>query len=217
MTPAERAGLVIGERYVFYKNDKTDCYFDIGDAVILHYDNDTSCLEFKRVSDNKIQFVDINDVKKEETMTTATTEELIQQAMQQQAEATKTIEALQLKLKEEQDDSVENVFEFGANSGCILFSGNKQKMEVHQGLLIVLSSYAGYKSSADFKWVPIKREDLEPGDVAYRTDFSNSVCGDFDMVCAIVDSKSYYRIVSDENVCKYDCIYKYWYKLTPID
>lgn len=102
------------------------------------------------------------------------------------------------------------------SKGEILFNGCKQSLTVNsQGLYIVYSVncdanlYIDY--SVAFVWIPCKREDLNVGDTAYRTDMEildNEATG----ICKILNNDEYVSVDGKETYLGRSN-WNNWYKL----
>ncbi len=141
----------------------------------------------------------------------------------------KDIEEAEAKLKEARKrlDNYKPVeyYEIHENTpitrtGGIIFNKRKQCLRylpVAKTWVVEATDYEFANGTKDFVWVPIKREDLKPGDVAYRTD---GIPSDEEFkyeggVCLILDSKKYTHIKNEEDVSTNILTFTYWYKLTP--
>ncbi len=107
-----------------------------------------------------------------------------------------------------------------SGAGNIIFNGRLQVLKYTpccSTWCVCLDQKGFINLSDEFVWVPIKREDLKPGDVAYRTD---GIPSDDEFkykggVCLILSSKKYTYIKNEENVNTSSLTFNYWYKLTP--
>ena len=104
------------------------------------------------------------------------------------------------------------------SSGDILFNGDKQSLYIDEGLYSVCSNPSGYQNCKDeFVWIPCKREDLEEGDTAFRTNKLNHVFSDLGIVCKILDTRKYIFVGRDEELNVASGNWNYWYKLVRKD
>ena len=76
----------------------------------------------------------------------------------------------------------------------------------------------GWKPHAKYKLIPIKREDLKSGDVAFKTDEEDFKYKDsVSYYCIILDDEKYVLVSSDERsslVAAYE--WKFWYKVVVV-
>lgn len=108
----------------------------------------------------------------------------------------------------------------GDNLG-ILFNGNKQVLnwaEQHEGIYNVYYAGIGKDKLYDIiqcKLIPCKREDLKPGDTAYRTDGLNPEFSELTKYCKILSLDKIVS-VSLESVIISLLHWNYWYKVVPL-
>jgi len=212
MTPAEKAGLVVGEVYVVSEVLGSD--FSVGDKVRFIRDDGSTCPRFKRCYDGYTQYVALSDLEPKQLSPQQQLEELLKT----QQEQTAMITALQEQIKKEEGyDCVTPVCRSKKDKHCILFDDNKQSLSVdflgklkidHPGANIPYMSEPNL-----FKWIPIDRSELKPGDIAYRTNKTDTAFVHIRSVCAIIDREYYWFTDADEIVIKDQASWKYWYKL----
>ena len=100
------------------------------------------------------------------------------------------------------------------STGNIIFNNGNSALTVDQNGLQIESLEGKYlKYNEKFKWVECKREDLKPGDTAYKCDNKESVFDNRERVCKIKNSKEHYYIINHD-INKSSCPFNHWYKLT---
>lgn len=100
----------------------------------------------------------------------------------------------------------------------IIFNDNKQVLRGYEGLWLVNSiipPQSSFINFADnFVWVACKRDKLEVGDVAYRTNILDYDFTDISSSCIILNSQECVHVsYTDDSICISKLYKKYWYKL----
>jgi hypothetical protein len=99
--------------------------------------------------------------------------------------------------------------------GCnfIAFNNNKQLLTEHYGVYDV-RSYSPYYTACPLNiLVPIERQNLKPGDIAFRSDieFNQHNAKALDKYCVIVNDKEY-AYITERSVHISNNSFNYWYK-----
>lgn len=101
----------------------------------------------------------------------------------------------------------------GTERNSIVFNNGKQALFVNKGIYGVDTTYGSFRNTAeDFVWIPCERNNLEVGDVAYRTDYKDHVFTDLQDVCVILDKKQFVY-VSSQSIYIGGSNPMCWYKL----
>jgi hypothetical protein len=226
VTPAEEAGLVIGELYVVVNHNNA-----ARDGSVLRFQEDDNTIEpyFEIMESNCPDWsrrrnrrgaqcctrVDRLKPYKEKEMTP--TEEL-EALLKKQEEQTVMIKALQEKIKKEEGyDCVTPVMRLASGGIGILFDDQFQAMLVNcNGRLRVNSTSIDckyYNEQNLFKWIPCNRSDFKTGDIGYRANNGDKI-DDTWRVCAILNDEQYWWINCTGDVRKSaSTAYEHWYKL----
>ncbi len=211
MTPAKKAGLVIGEIYVVVGTHPNG--FLLGDEVKFIVDDKTSCPRFKRCYDGCAQYHSVRNVEPKQL----SPQQQLEALLKTQQEQTAMITALQEQIKKEEGyDCVTPVCRDFTGNPTILFDYGKQLLSVDSSGRLKIDhpgANVPYVSEPNlFKWIPIERSELKAGDIAYRTNCNNNIFDIEQQVCAIVDER-YCWFVRHGSLLKKSREYDYWYKL----
>jgi hypothetical protein len=98
-------------------------------------------------------------------------------------------------------------------SDGIFFANGHQVLTSNNGYYNVYTYDARIFNFVRHKLVPIKREDLRPGDIAYRTDMNNPILNDTTKYCIILNDNTYTYLTANDEVIQVDCSFNYWYKV----
>lgn len=99
----------------------------------------------------------------------------------------------------------------------IYFNNFKQKLYFAEGTYSFEVTSLGYATRTGYKLIPIKREDLKKGDIAYRTEtpIKEDKCShkDKEEYCVILNDEMNVSVKYNQETSVNDDIYTYWYKV----
>lgn len=107
-----------------------------------------------------------------------------------------------------------------SNEGNILFNERKQVLFIDRGYFAVYVVESGFDDfSSNFVWIECDRNQLEVGDVAYRTDLEFTEFNYLPQLCAILNEHKCVFIRNElermGEVIVDDVKYEHWFKLIP--
>lgn len=133
----------------------------------------------------------------------------------------KELKELKEQVKTESEDTILVPENIKLETGCgacdrlgLVFENKKQTLTYHNGVYNVDRTCEG--DFVQCKLTPCKREDLKPGDTAFRTDSSTTNFTILYHYCKII-SDTKYAYISGENTRVRSISFKYWYKVEKVD